>query len=56
MVHVVLPGQPPESTHENRIILFFTEEEWAKLEHKPTYGETYRIQSTKSGFELLLEG
>lgn len=53
-LHIAIPGQQPP-THENRVIIFFTEEEWAKLEHKPTYGEEYVVRSTKKGFEIILE-
>lgn len=50
-VNFSVPGQP-KSTHENRVVIFFTEKEWDHLEVKPTYGQEYLLKSSKKGFEI----
>lgn len=55
-IHIMLPSQGQQMPiHENRVVLFFSEEEWEELEHKPTFGENYSVRSTKHGFEISLE-
>lgn len=54
-LHIELPGQQKMPSHENRIILFFTEQEWESLEYKPTYGEIFSFESIKNGFKIVKE-
>lgn len=54
-LHIELPGQQKMPSHENRMVLFFTEQEWESLEYKPTYGEIFSFESIKNGFRIVKE-